>query len=236
MRLRVPKKLAEEIEDLSKQRGESLESMLRTILIDFINKEGERSGQLYEETVAYGDMELEGPKEEFKAQSVVVEMESEADEYPIARKEEDIGIRIEENVVEEEGVEGELLDLEATANGSEVDEFGSDEDFEDEDIFDIEAEDEEENELVVEDDEDLDEDLSEIEVVEEEPSQPEVEEIISHEEPEDIFEEKDLSDIEPFEEKKEETELKEFKPIPKKKKATKKKIVLRKKKLRHKKE
>lgn len=144
LRVRVPKEMAEEIEELSKKRGESVQSMLRNILIEFLSGERESTEKLEEEDVIYEDVEEEEPEE-------VLDEEGELDESFLVNREEEIDISIEDEDVEEEEIEGELLDIDTTANDSDMVEVEAEEDLEAEYIPDVVAIDEEIIEPEVED-------------------------------------------------------------------------------------
>jgi hypothetical protein len=99
MRVRVPKELAESFEDISKQRGHSVESMLRTILLDFINQKEESLIPVAEEATE----ELEAEIVDI-IQGNVTEEEEEGDDIEI---------------VSNRNIDRQLLDMESTTVDSE---------------------------------------------------------------------------------------------------------------------
>jgi hypothetical protein len=126
LRVRVPKELAESFEEISKQRGHSIESMLRTILIDFINEKEEMV------TPITKDISLDDSHEELEAEIVdIIEGNfPEEDE-----DEEDI------EIVRTGGMDRQLIEMESTTVDSEPE--GTDENLDEVDLSDIDNLDEE---------------------------------------------------------------------------------------------
>jgi hypothetical protein len=58
LRVRVPKALAEEFEKLSKDRGKSVQAMLRAILIEYMGRRNTPTQVGEEDTDTYGDIEI----------------------------------------------------------------------------------------------------------------------------------------------------------------------------------
>ncbi len=98
MRVRVPKELAESFEEISKQRGHSVESMLRTLLLDFINQKEESLIPVAEEAQEEETEELEAEIVDI-IQGNIPEDEEEEDDIEI---------------VSTRGIDRELLDMEST--------------------------------------------------------------------------------------------------------------------------
>jgi hypothetical protein len=87
LKVRVPKELAEGFDDISQKKGESVESMLRTLLIEFITKERRKTSEPTHED----------SEDEVEAEIVDVVQEEEPDEDYI-----------------DEDIESELLDMESS--------------------------------------------------------------------------------------------------------------------------
>jgi hypothetical protein len=98
LRVRVPKELAESFEDISKQRGHSVESMLRSLLLDFINQKEESLIPVAEEAE-------EEEKEELEAEIVDIIQGNLPEED---EDEDDI------EIVSSRGIDNELLNMEST--------------------------------------------------------------------------------------------------------------------------
>ena len=126
LRVRVPKELAESFEEISKQRGHSIESMLRSILIDFINEK--------EEVVAphTKDISVDESHEELEAEIVDIIQGNVAEDE---EDEEDI------EIVSTGGIDRKLFDMESTTVDSEAEDVSVDD--EDVDVSDIDSLDEE---------------------------------------------------------------------------------------------
>lgn len=215
LRVRVPKEMAEKFEELSRERGESVEAMLRDILIEYISREGEYAEKLEEEGVS--------------------------DEGIVGEEEDEIDIM-------EDETEDTLLDIDAGAKEGEIVEVETEDVLEAEELPDIETIDEEIIEPEIEDD--LEEDYStDVDVIDEELSNPDIEKDLNIEDLDDIeaiveeisepdieedFDAAPMSELAAIDEGIVEAEGKKIKRNLKKKRATKKKIILRKKKLRNK--
>lgn len=153
LRVRVPKEMAEEFEKLSKERGESVQSVLRTILIDYLNTGGKSpEEQEEEETIVYEDVDEEEPEEEYEEITYIDEDEGELDEDILVEKDDDIDIRIEEEDLVEDR-DSELLEIDTTRGSSETVEVEAEDDYDTEYIPDIEELDEEESENIAEESE-----------------------------------------------------------------------------------
>ncbi len=213
LRVRVPKEMAEKFDELSRERGESVEAMLRDILIEYISREGEYAEKLEEEGVS--------------------------DEGILGEEEDEIDIM-------EDETEDKLLDIDAAANEPEIVEVETEEVLEAEELPNIE-DDEEIIEPEIE--EEGEEYITDVDVLDEELSNPEIEddlnienlddietivEEISEPDFEDDFDAAPMSELAAIDEGIVEAEGKKIKRNIRKKKATKKKIILRKKKLRNK--
>lgn len=142
LKIRLPKEMAEEFEKLSNNEGETVESMLRNLIMEYINSEEEESEIVEaegEEADSYDDVEIERPKEFVKG--VIVDEEEEDDV--------DVGVNEDSD---------ENIDIN----------FKDDE--EDDDFLEIEDSDsvkvESEGELEVEDISDIDDEIEEEEVKE----------------------------------------------------------------------
>lgn len=213
LRVRVPKEMAEKFEELSRERGESVEAMLRDILIEYINKEGEYAEELEEEGVS------------------------------------DEGIVGEEDEIDitEEETEDKLLDIKTTAKEPEIVEVETEEVLEAEELPDIETID---DVIEPEIEDDLEEEYStDIDVIDEELGNPDIEEDLNIQDLDDIdaivaeisepnieedFDTVPMSELAAIDEGIVEAKDKKIKRNIKRRKATKKKIILRKKKLRNK--
>jgi hypothetical protein len=127
MRVRVPKELAESFAEISKQRGHSVESMLRSLLLDFINQKEESLIPVEEEVQEEATEELEAEIVDIITGNVAEEEEDEDD--------------IE--IVSSRGIDRELLDMESTTVDAEPED---EEEYEDEasEIDDLDRELEEE--------------------------------------------------------------------------------------------
>jgi hypothetical protein len=226
LRVRVPKDVAQEFEDLSRKRGESMESTLRNILVEYITRKRELVRGLEEETVTYEDIGMKKPEKEFGE-------EMERGERFLGERVKEIDISIgNEDVDEDENVD-ELLDIDTSTKDSEIVEVEAEE------LSDIEAIDEDINEPEIEvleseedeSEEDLGvEELGDIEDIDEDIIEPEIEDLEpEREETEEELEAELMPDIDSIDEKFEELGPKK---LPKKKKAKKKKLVIRKKKLK----
>lgn len=106
LRVRVPKELAESFEEISRQRGHSIESMLRTILLDFINQKEESLIPIDEENVDETTEELEAEIVDI-IQGNIQEEEEDDDDIEI---------------VSTSGLDKELVDMESTTVDSEPEE------------------------------------------------------------------------------------------------------------------
>lgn len=215
LRVRVPKEMAEKFEELSRERGESVEAMLRDILIEYISREGEYAEKLEEEGVS--------------------------DEGIVGEKEDEIDIM-------EDEIEDKLLDIKSTAKEPEIVEVETEDVLEAEELPDIETIEEEIIEPEIEDD--LEEEYStDIDAIDEELGNPEIEEGLTIEDLDDIeaivaeisepdidedFDAAPMSELAAIDEGLVEAKDKKIKRNIRRKKATKKKIILRKKKLRNK--
>jgi predicted transcriptional regulator len=131
LRVRVPKELAEKLDEICKERDESVESLLRIILLDFINQE-EKEQQKIETIVSEGEEE-ELPAE-LEAEIVEIIRESEEIKREFDGDERDLDIL---NNEEDKNLESELLDLETPNLDSEPEKVQIEGDFEDDDFSDI---------------------------------------------------------------------------------------------------
>ena len=153
LRVRVPKEMAEEFEKLSKEKGESVQSVLRSILINYLNTEGKSlEEQEEEEAIVYEDVDEEEPEEEYEETTYIDEDEGESDEDILAERDDDIDIRIEEEDLVEDR-DSELLEIDTTIGSSETVEVEAEDDFDTEYIPDIEELDEEESEKIADESE-----------------------------------------------------------------------------------
>jgi hypothetical protein len=132
LRVRVPKELSEKLNEISERKGESVESMLRIILLDFINHKGEIKKQL----------ELEDDEEEEEVANVELEAEiveiihgNEPVDIDLAEDEEDLDL-LED--FKDRNIESELLDLETPTIDSEPEKVKIGGDLDDDDFSDIE--------------------------------------------------------------------------------------------------
>jgi hypothetical protein len=90
LKVRVPKEMAEEFGKIAKQRGETLESTLRYILMDYISDENEEPEEVEAEVAeVYEEVEIESPTRRKKGVTVNGEYEDEEDEYYIEEEEEE---------------------------------------------------------------------------------------------------------------------------------------------------
>jgi hypothetical protein len=145
LKVRVPKEMAENLEEISQKSGESLEATLRGILIEYLNIEGE-STELPEEVPEEEEVEEEpivgidiGDRpEESKDELFEDELESEEEDYILGEKEEKIDIGIEDVILDEEDTKGELLDIESEGV-TESEEVVIEGDLKDEEIADVET-------------------------------------------------------------------------------------------------
>lgn len=131
LRVRVPKELTEKLEEICKERDESVESLLRIILLDFINKE-EKDQQTIE-TIISEDEEEETPVE-LEAEIVEIIRESEEIKREFDEDERDLDIFNKEG---DKNLESELLDLETPALDSEPEKVQIEGDFEEDDFSEI---------------------------------------------------------------------------------------------------
>lgn len=225
LRVRVPKDVAQELEELSRERGESMESTLRNVLVEYITRKREMAEDIEEEPIGYEDMDV--IKQEKKAGE---EMESDERFSPKRREEIDISIG-DEDV--EEGEE-ELLDIDTTSKDSEIVEV------EPEELTDVEDFDEEINDSEVDvldsknadTDEGLEvEELSDMEDIDEDLIGAEIEDLDTEMEiTDDELAAELMSEIESVDNELKETRIRN---APRKKKAKKKKLIIRKKKLKN---
>jgi plasmid stability protein len=110
LKIRVPKEMAEEFGKIAKQKGESMESTLRYILMDYLSAE-EESEELEEEAAeVYEEVEIEPPKGRQKGVTVNGEFEDEEEEYYIEEEDEDMDFSLGDDESEDE-----LLELESTS-------------------------------------------------------------------------------------------------------------------------
>ncbi|MEE9150218.1 MAG: ribbon-helix-helix protein, CopG family [Thermoplasmata archaeon] len=213
LKVRVPKKMAETFEELSGERGQSVESMLRNILIEYISGESESAEKLDEEALPYENIGLEKPNADLP-------QEGESDEGFLDVKDDEI--------------EDKLLDMDNTVKHSETVEVEAEGILEaeelprnatiDEEIIGPEIENDLEEELIP-DIKAIDEEISELQIKDLEPEKVEIEEDLEAEL---------MSEIESIDEEVEKKVDKNFKKVPGKKKTKKKKATMRMKKLRHK--
>lgn len=225
LRVRVPKDVAQELEDLSRERGESMESTLRNVLVEYITRKRELAEGIEEEPIGYEDMDT--IKQEKEA-----EEEMESDESLSSDRREDANISIGDEDVEES--EEELLDIDTTSKDSEIVEV------EPEELTEVEDFDEEINESEVDALDSKKTDTDEGLEVEELSDMEDIDEDLIGAEIEDIDSEIELTDEELAAELMSEiesadNELKEarVRNIPRKKRAKKKKLIIRKKKLKN---
>ncbi|UCE37770.1 MAG: hypothetical protein JSW00_00535 [Thermoplasmata archaeon] len=131
LKVRVPKTLAEEFENIGKERDETVETVLRNILMDYISGEGEESENPYEEeeTEVYEEVEVEPSSEIVRGVVVDEVVESEPEEYISDDRDEEIEIGIDEDERDEE-----LLHLENTDEDTELEDIDIEEDLGVEDL------------------------------------------------------------------------------------------------------
>jgi phosphatidate phosphatase APP1 len=133
LKIRVPKEMAEEFGKIAKQKGESMESTLRYILMDYLSAE-EESEELEEEAAeVYEEVEIEPPKGRQKGVTVNGEFEDEEEEYYIEEEDEDMDFSLGDDESEDE-----LLELESTSPKAKSEEVKSVDDIEIAEISDIE--------------------------------------------------------------------------------------------------
>ncbi len=215
LKMRVPKEMAEILEELSQKSGESVESTLRGILIEYLSREGEpveppaevpEEVEVDDET--FGGIELGTKFEEPKGELFEDELESEVDDDISGEKDEKIDIDIEDVILGEEETEAELLDIESEGV-TKSEEIAIGDDLKDEDIADIEAV----------------EEIGKVEGVGDAEEAGKVEKV---DEVEDVGEAEDVGDVEEVEEAK----AKEIDEYPEKEAVKKKRILRRRKFLR----
>lgn len=126
LKIRVPKEMAEEFAKIAKQRGESMESTLRNILIGYISEEDEESEELEEEVAEiYEEVEIEPPKRRKKGVTVNGEFEDEEEEYYIEEEDEDMDF----SLGDEESEDG-VLELKSPGPGTKLEDVKSVDDIE----------------------------------------------------------------------------------------------------------
>jgi predicted transcriptional regulator len=133
LRVRVPKELAEKLEEISKERDESVESLLRIILLDFINQEAKQK-QKFESIISEGEEE-ETPIE-LEAEIVEIIRESEEIKREFDGDERDLDIL---NNEEDKNLKSELLDLETSSLDSEPEKVQIEGNLEEDDFSDIDS-------------------------------------------------------------------------------------------------
>ncbi len=137
LKVRVPKEMAEEFAKIAKQRGESLESTLRNILMDYLSEEEEEpedsQGDVSE---VYEEVELESQKRRLLGVTVNGEDEIEQDEYYSEEGDEDMDLTLGDD----EG-ENEVLELKGSGARPEFEEVETVDNLEVEDITDYEKRD-----------------------------------------------------------------------------------------------
>jgi hypothetical protein len=129
LKVRVPKEMADEFQKLSDENEESIESLLRAVIMEYINIQGDYPEDEEEEAEEYEEIDLQ-PK--VKSKSVIVDLQEDDDSDD---EEEAIAIDLEEED-EEEGDEG-LLQLESSPKESK--EFDLEDGVEVEDIAEVDA-------------------------------------------------------------------------------------------------
>lgn len=132
LRVRVPKELTEKLEEISKERDESVESLLRIILLDFINQETEDKEKI--ETIISEDEEE--PPVELEAEIVEIIRESEEIKREFDGDERNLDIF---NNEEDKNLKNELLDLETPALDEEPEKVQIEGDLEEDDFSDIDS-------------------------------------------------------------------------------------------------
>lgn len=117
MRIRVPKEMIEEFEKISNEKGETVESMLRTLLVEYIKNKGETEEELTEEQGIFDEIYME-PREE-----------NTDDEGFLSEEGEEINIKDEDEVQE---TNDGLVDIKGMLNETELQELEIAEDLGDE--------------------------------------------------------------------------------------------------------
>jgi hypothetical protein len=108
LKIRVPKEMAEEFAKIAKQRGESMESTLRNILMDYISEEDEEPEEVEGEVAeVYEEVEIEPPKRKQKGVTVDGEFEDEEEDYYIEDEDEDMDFSLGDKESEDEPLEFE---------------------------------------------------------------------------------------------------------------------------------
>jgi hypothetical protein len=133
LRVRVPKELAEKLEEISQERDESVESLLRIILLDFINQHVTEKQEI--ETIESEDEEEEAPIE-LEAEIVEIIRESEEMKRDFEGNERDLDILSDDD---DKNLESELLDLETPSMDSEPEKVQIEGDLEEDDFSDIDS-------------------------------------------------------------------------------------------------
>lgn len=230
LKVRVPREMAEEFERISDERGESVESMLRGILIDYMSREGEIADRFAgEEREVYEDTDMVPPEES-----------SDTDNGIVGEEEEEVVVEGEDvhEVIEDAEIEDRLLDIKGEETASDSEELDIKEDLEEE-ISDVEVMDEDiiepdidEVELEADFGDDLKEEMMDEDEIEAETSSDKLEEVRMEETDIGGDLKEDIPDAEVVEGEETKAESEADKKRPKKKRAIKKKFVLRKRKLR----
>lgn len=252
LRIRVPKEMAEEFEELSRNRGESIESLLRDILIEYMGGKGARDETFEEEeeTSPHEDAYIGKTEEVYGEENERDEDEPDEDFFDEKEDEEeeeeeiDIGITIGDGDAHEDEITSGLLDLDTVSEDSEAEEVEIEDGMVVEELPDIEVIEEDISQPEIEDIE-LDEidsqenleadDLDDIEDIDEEIDEPQIEESLSEimESDEDQKEEH-IPEIDDNEEEVKKPKGRKIKRALRKKKAARKKVIIRKKKLKNK--
>jgi hypothetical protein len=137
LKVRVPKEMAEEFGKIAKQKGESLESTLRNIFMDYLSEEEDESEEDEGEVAeVYEEVEIESPKRRQKGVTIDGEFEEEEDDYYNEEEDEDMDFSLGD-----EESEDELLELKRPGTGAKLEDAESLDDIEIAEISDIEDKD-----------------------------------------------------------------------------------------------
>jgi hypothetical protein len=106
LKIRVPKEMSEEFAKIAKQRGETMESTLRNILMDYLSGEDEESEEVEGEVAeVYEEVEIEPPTRRQKGVTVNGEYEDEEEEYYIEEEEDDMDLLLGDEEDEDDFLE-----------------------------------------------------------------------------------------------------------------------------------
>ena len=120
LKIRAPKEMAEEFDKIAKQKGESMESTLRNILIDYLSAEEESEGDEGEAAEVYEEVEIEPSKRRQKGVTVNGEFEDEEEDYYIEEEDEDMDFSLGD-----EESEDEPLELKSPGSGAKLEQVKS---------------------------------------------------------------------------------------------------------------